>query len=435
MSKAKYLELLSDFVFHIGNTLGFDNEESEKLLPRLEHSLSCLEVLHLPAHLHRLTPDKTITNAQFIRQMNVIEASIANHLYQEGNAREQFILYDKNHSGFLSAGEFSKCIETGAGIYLDDNELQYLLQKYDTNRNGMINYTDFIKIGQDQQNYLSESHTAHSSALISHMQHQGTSSSARCDDDDAEETRVRAHAVASMIRAKCYQRFKSTTDLFLHLDTEKNGSVSIDEFHDGLAHLGIEVSKSDLIDMTSYFISKGKNNEANDVLSMEDLAHFLENQSMFTFPDKAVDETRIQTNVSAIHHASQTPHATSSASRDFLSQSFPLHVKKEDVSNQTTNNLSSSVEKVTRDLSQMMRDSGKNLKEMFTIIDVDGSGEITPDNFINGLQKLGLKNLTKAVSDRVLSNYDASGSGTLGYSDFVKMMQQMYREDESLHHY
>lgn len=401
MSQQEYLNTLSDFMYHIGHAVGFDTEESKALLKRTEHALNTIEMLYLPREKHRNLKASSV----FIRQMSGVEAMIAEKLYQHGDARHNFLKYDTDATGFIDAQEFRHLLEL-LEINLTDYELTYLIQKYDSSRNGKLNYSEFLKIGQ---NILrSETQTAYASFPNDQ------------DEEDCENLlfdapSVRACELAARIRTKLYQRFKSTTDLFLHLDSEKNSILSIDELAQGLENFGINVSNAELVDLTRSFTKT-----QDGMLSVKEFAKFLESPTALTFPSKIPMEDS-EREIAVKDHETQT-YRQSPTYQEYRNQLNQTKMPPAPPIIKDTNTLH-------KDLAQVLRDSGRQLKQLFSIFDPAGIGSISAANFFNGLRKLGILS-SEQESTRLLAAFDETGSGTLEFHEFVKMIQSIYQEEK-----
>lgn len=80
MAKQDYVELLSDFLYNIGQAVGFETDASKALFPRVEHALRCVELLYFDPAKRR----GPCIDPSFLRRMQHVEAKIAEKLYQVG---------------------------------------------------------------------------------------------------------------------------------------------------------------------------------------------------------------------------------------------------------------------------------------------------------------------------------------------------------------
>lgn len=411
MSQQDYLDSCSDFMFQIQSCIGYDTNASRDLLPKLQHALRTIEILYVPHEHHR---QRNVTEV-FERQMDEIEATITEKLYQHGNPRELFIEYDVEQCGFLTPSSFARMCES-LEMYLSDEELQFLVQKYDTAHRGCINYTDFLSIGQ-QQGMRSESQTAYSSALFRRPAAGPEEPDPHDQDDFVTGSSIRAKELVAMIRTKLYQKYKHLTDLFLHLDVGSGNSLlSVEELQDGLARTGIVVSISELCEMVAGFVKE------DGMLSVQDFAHFLESpSSAYSFlPTTGFNngmDTRIETEEDPVDHQDLLP-----------------EVDYDDESLENDSGQEKPLEQISANLAQLLRSTGKSMRHIFQCLHSEGNQSgIDRIHLRKGLSKLGIP-ITVKDCDRILAYYDDSGNGQLEYHEFVKMMQSLYLEDEDRRH-
>jgi calcium-dependent protein kinase len=72
--------------------------------------------------------------------------------------REIFTKFDKNGDGKLSIDELKEGIETVPNCNLEVKDIDKILDVMDSNRNGVIDYTEFIAGCLQSYNYLKENH-------------------------------------------------------------------------------------------------------------------------------------------------------------------------------------------------------------------------------------------------------------------------------------
>jgi calcium-dependent protein kinase len=72
--------------------------------------------------------------------------------------REVFTKFDKNGDGKLSIEELKEGINNVPNCQLDVKDIDKILNVMDSNRNGVIDYTEFIAGCLQSYNYLKENH-------------------------------------------------------------------------------------------------------------------------------------------------------------------------------------------------------------------------------------------------------------------------------------
>ncbi|KAI9175726.1 hypothetical protein H9P43_006090 [Blastocladiella emersonii ATCC 22665] len=81
-------------------------------------------------------------------ELEIIESKIRSHVYSARiRISEYYKDYDRLHSGFISYGQFRRCLSMSIekGPQLSDGEYGVLQRHYDTRGNGTVNYSAFIE--------------------------------------------------------------------------------------------------------------------------------------------------------------------------------------------------------------------------------------------------------------------------------------------------
>lgn len=71
--------------------------------------------------------------------------------------REAFSKFDSNGDGKLTLDELKSGIKSLPNVTLTDSDIEMTMNSIDTNRNGFIDYTEFIAACLQSYNYLKES--------------------------------------------------------------------------------------------------------------------------------------------------------------------------------------------------------------------------------------------------------------------------------------
>lgn len=83
----------------------------------------------------------TIELTEFIAMMQ----RLRKHSDEESELREAFKVFDKNRDGLLSAEEV-RYVMTNLGEKMTDDEVEDMIHDADTDRDGQINYEEFIQM-------------------------------------------------------------------------------------------------------------------------------------------------------------------------------------------------------------------------------------------------------------------------------------------------
>lgn len=77
---------------------------------------------------------------------------------------------------------------------------------------------------------------------------------------------------------------------------------------------------------------------------------------------------------------------------------------------------------------QLTESELKEFKEIFDLVDVDGSGEITKVELGKLMETLGLKP-TEEQLDQMMKEVDSDGSGDIDFNEFVAVMSRKVQAD------
>jgi Ca2+-binding EF-hand superfamily protein len=70
------------------------------------------------------------------------------------------------------------------------------------------------------------------------------------------------------------------------------------------------------------------------------------------------------------------------------------------------------------------------IKEMFDLFDADGGGSIDVDELTHAFVNLGISD-TKEEIDRLVAQIDVDGSGEIEYDEFVEVMHQLFAQRDT----
>lgn len=87
------------------------------------------------------------------------------------------------------------------------------------------------------------------------------------------------------------------------------------------------------------------------------------------------------------------------------------------------------VAKVFNQCFEYLRKSGTCATQIFSRVDVDGSGELDLIEFQESMRKMG-QNLTSNEAVEIMAELDLDGSGTIGVSEFLDKLKQVRGETE-----
>ena len=343
------------------------------------------------------------------------------HDWKSRDMRNVWKNEDPYGTGFVPLDALQRCLPMETPLTLD--EIHYLMLKYDYQKNGQFNYISFLAQDENEE-ILSESQRAYPPVQARSL-----------DDDELNETlldekkEMKRMMIANRIRSKMYQKFTSLTDLFLHLDVYKNGVLSIDEFTSGLSTIfGMDdIDEEQVKSVLQEYLKKESS------LTVTTLANFLQEPSSsktscyLEMEDNVSKHSNSTKDFDMKEMGSQTNGSNTPLDKDmYTALQMALEEKQIDDNMKSTTKNTSSLSQSIHYISQFLWARGQKVKVLFTSLDHHGLGFLTPGEFYTGLQKMGFHKIARSDADRIVAQFDETGSGTLEYHEFVQMMQLIY---------
>lgn len=179
-----------------------------------------------------------------------LESLIFDRMHQLGHDKSLFLRWDTKSTGFVSEPQFRASIAS-LGISLNDNEIEALVAKYDSQGTGTVNYSDMWKYLQAAAEApKSTAQSAFSTALLNRQPATGREYASLVRDiPESLEERI-ARGLRTM-RESMYQKSSNFHALFVSLQNA-NKIVSIDQLLPALPKLGFPqglVEESELRDV------------------------------------------------------------------------------------------------------------------------------------------------------------------------------------------
>ena len=148
-NSAKYRELKEAFDFFDKNNSGvIEAKEINALLGNLGKGSSQTEVADLMSSIDK-DQDNAVSFDEFCVMVKATSRHEINQTEQE-QLREQFRVFDLNGDGIISPSELKKVMSM-MGEKITDADIDGLLNKYDQNKNGVIEYNEFVKYMLDEE--------------------------------------------------------------------------------------------------------------------------------------------------------------------------------------------------------------------------------------------------------------------------------------------
>ncbi|KAF0693873.1 Aste57867_15215 [Aphanomyces stellatus] len=373
MSKEDFVELTTNFVFDVQQSVGFDTDAAHAVLAKLRTALEPMQVQCLAAR----------------DAVADLERQIARQLAHHPTNRTKFLCFDRMASGYMGVSDFHRALE-GLNIDAMPATVALLVQKYDTRGEGRINYTSFLRLVHSAANArppTSEAHDAqpffapHNAALA-----------ADDDDDLTQSERWRTEQLIARIRAKLYQRGMSVRQLFLDLDQGRYSHLTLQELHRGLVCCGIDIHVAELAHLTRHFAQR------DDLFSLVDFARLVD----------AVDDSAIRPSADGAPHPLPPPRPPAPPSRTC-----------------TAAPPSSDVDMA---VATALHAQGKTVRALFDTMAPRGA--LAPAALQRKLHQWGIY-IDDADVIKLVGAYDTNGNGTLELHEFVRFMHACRRNHES----
>jgi len=137
VSKAR-CEVDAEAALQAASTLALEYEEGDKS-PILQPNRAVAELI-------RLTLQNSVFNPlrKFSRRLSLI-LRFPRRWFFRSSLRRAFKIFDSDRDGLLSASELRRCVNK-LGVSLTDEEVSEMIQEYDEDEDGMINYREFSKM-------------------------------------------------------------------------------------------------------------------------------------------------------------------------------------------------------------------------------------------------------------------------------------------------
>ncbi|POM73337.1 Calmodulin, partial [Phytophthora palmivora] len=378
-----------------------------------------------------------------------------------------FRLFDKDNTGEIVLSEFEVAIrELGVDKYLTDQEIKGLMRRFDPNSSGAINFDEFLRFN------LAESSSSSSRRL----------NIAALPDPVLqrilEDVIINEHLTSDNVGAYC----GSIKRMFGIIDKDTTGLVPANRFVETLKEMSVSVSKNDMDVLAKEFASdddaggdvqyllfceaiaqKCRQNEEtqqvlesppSEVLSLLKTLHQQYRQANQQLElsgrdfdiDRAfgvekdstkcvfisVDDFKDVLWAAGVHH----PYLREEL--ECMMNCFQLHKNSgfnvavfrkflvKGPSAFFTSNcgvLDNHIERLLGELQSFLstgKDAGARLFSLFSDLDADSSGFISHDEFLQLLQRAGLRHFLSSEDEKLLLQFlDTNGDGAISYLEFV----------------
>lgn len=157
--------------------------------------------------------------------------------------KQAFRALDTDHSGFLTTQEFAALFHN-LGVTLTFKELQALVQRYDPNGDEQISYLEFVR----------EAEVEGGGAIIPDANQNRAFPEPRIEEPPAKASFAQALRV---LKGNLKQKNVNLRDIFLKMDDDRSGFITVDEFRIALDNMPILVDDDVVDQVVEVFDSNG----------------------------------------------------------------------------------------------------------------------------------------------------------------------------------
>ena len=392
-----------------------------------------------------------------------LRVSVANAARMSGsddglNFGPTFRAFDPHDTKRITPANFREGLEKLQGIKLSAQEVQTLMDHFDKDSGGNIQYEDFITfvLGEDSQR-----RPARPSSAAPKKIRDG-------DKRPKPNTEATEEAIKAMKKLKGLVRQAASKgvdyrDSFEHFDPALTGRITRKDFRRGLDKLGIKLLDDEMDALMNRFDPENSGRiRYADFLGI--VAPEREKKLFDEETDKAVKKLRalVRQRAKQKKGSFRDPFAHFSEKKssfissqlheglkllgielpaDKVSSIFEMMDKNEDGKvtynefklfigdshfSDVENRLRSMITRLASDWS-----GHQSFRKVFDKFDDDREGSLSRRRFKQCLEELGFT-LTSAEFERVLDRFDVDGDGTVSYKEFVKFIQNRYDQYKPL---
>ncbi|GLJ14165.1 hypothetical protein SUGI_0227340 [Cryptomeria japonica] len=153
--------------------------------------------------------------------------------------REIFMSFDRNHDGSITELELGSLLRS-VGLKPSPEQLEALIQKVDTNNNGLIEFSEFISLVAPEKAAEAEAETGKRTPYTEEQ----LRAIFRLFDRDGNGFITAAELAHSMARLGHALTVKELTGMIREADTDGDGQISFAEFSKAISSAAIDNSSS-----------------------------------------------------------------------------------------------------------------------------------------------------------------------------------------------
>jgi Ca2+-binding EF-hand superfamily protein len=271
--------------------------------------------------------------------------------------KRAFARFDRDDKGYINASDFRNALSEGGFGLLNQRESEDLVLRFDTNGDDRVSWREFVRFVEDRMRMHQDV-----SGVVDRIQ-------------------------KKLVRATRGDR-KNPWSIFQDMDSDGNGVLDQREFGRGLQDLGVDLSRSELDKVMSYF-----DYNQSGYIGYANFADVIEGR-----------------------------HPGGSGSSSTLSSSSSSSSTRRTNRRQSVS-LTRVMDRLTDMVKSKARDGRKyDLKRPFRHFDVNSRGKISTTDFENGLRKLDF-DLTRKDVEELLEHFDIENDGMISFHEFCDVIE------------
>eukprot|EP01138_Halocafeteria_seosinensis_P002074 gb/GECG01002123.1/.p1 GENE.gb/GECG01002123.1/~~gb/GECG01002123.1/.p1 ORF type:complete len:587 (+),score=85.79 gb/GECG01002123.1/:1-1761(+) len=186
-----------------------------------------------------------------IKGLSKLELAIADKLHQHGDLRDAFVAFDQIGDGTLTPIELQAAVNS-LGIFLYDEEVEALVQKYDVGQDGCLDYDEFVKAISRIDFSRLAAHN-YDDALVGRP---APLPPTLFDLKPSEEMKL--HSYVEEIRSKIASHWRSSRRAFLACIDSHTTRLYVNKFAHALRKVGLKIDTKDLKKLMRPYMDESK---------------------------------------------------------------------------------------------------------------------------------------------------------------------------------
>ena len=391
------------------------------------------------AHMRMESQDRTaaLRAAQRVREKRLSPSTLRllrqvrskiSDVYGQNGMTKAFRSFDKNHDGSIEVQEFRQGL-INLGFGSDREALNAICRSADVDGSGEVDVTEFARTLAEIDTDLRERFGAGDAAARRDNHGRRTSVDMGRDEYDhaldkdlaARRKNLRAsqNRLLDDFMGKLGQKYGGHTMLraFRQFDTDRSGTLSVDEFRAGLQSLGFNPNSGDALAICNVIDA-----DHDGELEFEEFAKRLgqREEGIRGNFERGESSRNVVTGAKGKERAERDR-------KHFAEKMRSVSLRRHELSKRENRMLDALMQKLN------MRFGRSGMTAAFRMFDKDKSGSITVQEFQKSLHELGM-HWSKGDIQKIATFVDGDSSGIINYGEFASALkerdQAMSADDE-----